>query len=70
MEDEIVQLIVAMDDPEAGLALIRQVCLVPFDHFVELGDLADRLVSCDVDGLGLGDRDTGEGFNLAREVGR
>ena len=70
MEDEIVQLIVAMDDPEAGLALIRQIRLVPFDHFVELGDLADRLVSCDVDGLGLGYRDPGEGFNLAREVGR
>ena len=70
MEDEIVQLIVAVDDPESGLALVGQIRLVPFDHFVEFGDLPDGLVSCDVDGLGLSDRDAGKGLNLTRKVGR
>ena len=61
VKDEVVKLIVAVDDARtAGLALVRQVPLVPCHEL--------RLARVDVLHRGLGVRDFGRGLDLAREL--
>jgi hypothetical protein len=70
VEDHVVELVVAMDDAETGLALVGQVCAVPREERVELGDHACLLSALDVDDGGLRERDAREGLDLPREVRR
>ena len=70
MKDEVVELIVAVDDPRtARLAFVRQVPLVPCHELVPAWDRAHRLARVDVLHRGLGVRDFGQGLDLARKVG-
>ena len=69
VEDEIVELVVAMDYPQSGLALVRKVGFVPGDHFSEPRYLPGRLAGLDVDSLRLCLGYGTEGLDLSREIG-
>jgi hypothetical protein len=68
MEDEVIELIVAMHYPHASLLLVRQVPLVPRDELAPSGDFAHGFAGINVLHGGLGKRDFGERLDLARKV--
>ncbi len=68
MEDEIVELVVAMQDPHASCALVGQALLVPRNELAPTGDFPHRLSRIDVFNRGLGECDLGKGLDLTREV--
>ena len=70
MEDQIVDLVVAVDQ-RGAISRPRPRILEKGHQVVEMRDLADRLVRLDVDGLRLRGRNGAEGRDLAVvEAGR
>ena len=68
VEDEVVELVVPVDDPEARLALVGQVRAVPREHLGEPRDVARLLPRFDVHRLRLCGGDGREGLDLPRKV--
>ena len=68
VEDEVVELVVAMHDPHARLALVGQVLLVPRDELVPPGYFTHRLAGVDVLHGRLRVRHLRQRPHLAREV--
>jgi len=68
VEDEVVELVVAMHDPHASFALVGQVPLVPRDELAPTRNFPHRLSGIDVLNRGLRECDLGKGLDLTREV--
>lgn len=68
VEDEVIELVVAMHDPHARLALVGQVLLVPRDELVPAGYFANGLAGVYVLHGRLSVRHLRERLDLAREV--
>ena len=68
VEDEVIELIVAMHYPHAGLSLVGQVSLIPRDELAPSGDFANGFPGVNVLHAGLGKSDFGERLDLARKV--
>ena len=70
MEDEIVELVISMDDPQPSLTFVWQMRTIPRNHLVEERDFARLHTGFDVNGSGLRDRNPRKRLDLPRKVGR
>jgi hypothetical protein len=68
MEDEVVELVVAVNNPQPRLLLVRQVRAVPSHKLLEIRDIPDRPLRVEVDNGGLSVGHARQGFYLTREV--
>ena len=68
VEDEVVELVVAMHDSHASFALVWQVPLIPRDELAPTGDFPHQLSGIDILNRGLRECDLGKGLDLTREV--
>ena len=57
-----------MYDPQPGLAFVGQMSLIPLDELIKVRYLAHGFPGFDVCRFGLCEGDSGEGFNLTREI--
>lgn len=57
-----------MNNAQTKFFFVRKVTAIPADKLVKARDVANWLISFDVDGEGLCSGHAGEGFDLAREV--
>ena len=69
MEDQVIEFIVSVNDSGTGLRLVGEVLGVPLHEFVESWNFSDGFVGLDIQNRGLCERNPGQGFYLAREVG-
>lgn len=68
VEDQIVEFIIPMHDPQPRLFLIRQVLVVPCHKFIKQRYLPYLFIRFNIDCFSLCQGDSGEGFYLTGEV--
>lgn len=70
MKDQIIELIISVNDTQAGFPLVWEMFLIPIHQFIEKRYSSYWFSGIDIDCLGLHLGNTGQGFDLARKVVR